>query len=267
MLRVFSLVLLAFLSVGLQPVSVWSCFLGLLSFRLLFPVLSSLCSLTFCRLVSVPVCPRDSCGLVGFVLRTLRWCSSVSLLFVGLLLVMVRPILFLFSVSSVHSWGRCCPCFPPFSHSGLLSARPFVLSPCPLGFSFLWVVCSCLLSPAGRLVSPGSTRLWRPPWSGVLFPGLSLFCAFGLYLFGSIPSFLSCSSGVLRPGGCSFPWVGSSTTCVLAYSSGVGFPGVVCSVVCRQCSSPLRCHGSVFFLHLRFVHHLSPSVVFLVPSR
>ena len=109
--------------------------------------------LTFRRLVSVPVFPRDSCGLVGCVLRTLRWCSAVSLLFVGLLLVMVRPVLFLFSVSSVRSWGRCSPRFPPFSPSGLLSARSFVLSPCPLGFSFLLVVCSCLLSPVGRLVS------------------------------------------------------------------------------------------------------------------
>ena len=47
MLQVFSLVLLAFLSVGLQPVSVWSCFLGLLSFRLLwFPVLSYPCGVS-----------------------------------------------------------------------------------------------------------------------------------------------------------------------------------------------------------------------------
>ena len=115
-----------------------------------------------CRLVSVPVCPRDSCGLVAFVLRTLRWCSAVSLLFVSLLLVVVRPVLFLFSVSSVRSWGRCSPSFPPFSSSGLLSVRPFVLSPCPLGFSFLLVVCSCLLSPVGRFVSPGSPRFWCP---------------------------------------------------------------------------------------------------------
>ena len=75
---------------------------------------------------------------------------------------MVQLVLFLFSVSSVRSWGRCSPRFPPFSPSGLLSARPFVLSPCPLGFSFLLMVCSCLLSPVGRLVSPGAPRLWRP---------------------------------------------------------------------------------------------------------
>ena len=101
-----------------------------------------------------------------------------------------------------------------------------------------------------------------PPWSGELFPGWSLFCAVGLYLFGSLPSFLSCSSGVLRPGDCSFSWVGSSITCVLAYSSGDGFPGVRCSVVCFQSRSPLLCRGSVLFLRLRFVRRLSPSVVF-----
>ena len=218
--------------------------------------------LTFRRLVSVPVCPRGSCGLAAFVLRTLRWCSAVSLLFVGLLWVLIRPVLFLFSFSFVCSSGRCSPSFPPFSPSGLLSARPLVLSPCPLGFSLLLVVCSCLLSPVGRLVLHGLRGFGVTPWSGVLFPGLSLFCAFGLYLFGSLPSFLSCSSGILRPGGCSFPWVSSSTTGVLAHSSGDGFPEVVCSVVCLQSSSPLRCRGSVFFLRLRFVRHLSPSAVF-----
>ena len=103
--------------------------------------------LTFCRLVSVPVCPRDSCGLAGFVLHTLWWCSAVSLLFVGLLLVMVQPVLFLFSVSFCPFLGALLSELYSFSPSGLLSARPFILSPCPLGFSFLLVVCSCLLSP------------------------------------------------------------------------------------------------------------------------
>ena len=206
----------------------------------------------FRRLVSVPVCPRDSCGLVGFVLRTLRWCSAVSLLFVGLLFVMVQHVLFLFSVSSVHSWGRCSPCFPLFSHSDLLSARPFVLSPCPLGFSFLRVVCSCLLSPVGRLASPGSTRLWRPPVvRGALPLAVLVLCLWfvSIRLHSFLPLLL------LR-------FVGSSTMCVFAYSSGVGFPGVVCSIVCHQSSSPLRCRGSVLFLRLRFVRRLSPSVVF-----
>ena len=125
------------------------------------------------------------------------------------------------------------------------------------------VVCSCLLSPVGRLILQGLRGFGVPPWSGVLFPVLSLFCAFGLYLFGSLPSFLSCSSGILRPGGCSFPWVGSSTMCVLAHSSSDGFPEVVCSVVCLQSSSPLQCRGSVFFLRLHFICRLSPSVVFI----
>ena len=58
--------------------------------------------------------------------------------------------------------GALLSALPPFSPSGLLSAHPFVLSTCPLGFSFLLVVCYCLLSPVGRLVSPGAPRLWRP---------------------------------------------------------------------------------------------------------
>ena len=143
----------------------------------------------FHRLVSVPVCPRDSCGLVGCFLRTLWWCSAVSLLFVGLLLVMVRPVLFLFSVSSVHSCGRCCPRFPPFSPSGLLSARPFILLPCPLGFSFLLVVCSCLLSPVGRLVSPGSPRLWRPSMVRGALPRVVLVLCLR-FVSVRLPSFL-----------------------------------------------------------------------------
>ena len=37
----------------------------------------------------------------------------------------------------------------------------------------------------------------------------------------------------------------------------------MCSVVCLQSRSPLRCRGSVFFLRLHLVRRLSPSVVFL----
>ena len=37
----------------------------------------------------------------------------------------------------------------------------------------------------------------------------------------------------------------------------------LCSVVYLQSSLPLSCRGSVFFLRLRFVRRLSPSVVFL----
>ena len=145
--------------------------------------------LTFCRLVSVPVCPRDSCGLAGFVLRTLRWCSAVSLLFVGLLLVMVRPVLFLFSVSFCPFLGALLSELYSFSPSGLLSARPFILSPCPLGFSFLLVVCSCLLSPVGRLVSPGSTRLWRPPGVRGALPRVVLVLCLR-FVSVRLPSFL-----------------------------------------------------------------------------
>ena len=72
-----------------------------------------------------------------------------------------------------------------------------------------------------------------------------------------LPSFLSCSSGVLRPGGCVFPWVSASTTCVLAYSSGACFLGVVCSFVCLRSHSHLRCCGSVFLLHPCLVRRLS----------
>ena len=53
--------------------------------------------------------------------------------------------------------------------------------------------------PSWSVGSPGSLRLGVPLCSGGLFPGLSLFCVFGLYRFGSLPSFLSCSSSVLRP--------------------------------------------------------------------
>ena len=263
MLRVFSLVLLAFLSVDLRPVYVWSCFWASCPFACCGSRFSSPCGVSrFAALslfLSVP-------GIL------MAWMVSSSVLFDG-----APPSPFCSSAFSwfwsdsfyssspslfVRSWGRCSPNFPHFSPSGLLSARPFVQPPCPLGFSLLLVVCSCLLSPVGRFVLQGLRGFGVPLWSGVLFHGLSLFCAFGLYLFGSRPSFLSCSSGILRPGGYSFPWVGSSTPSVLAHSSGDGFPGVVCSVVYLQSCSPFRCRGSVFFLRLRFVRRLSPSVVF-----
>ena len=79
---------------------------------------------------------------------------------------------------------------------GHLLASPFVLSPCPLFFSLLLVVYSCLLSPVGQWVLQGLHVLACPcvrgggGGGGGLFPGLSLFCVFGLYRFGSLPSFL-----------------------------------------------------------------------------
>ena len=74
-----------------------------------------------------------------------------------------------------------------------------------------------------------------PLRSGLRFPGLSLFCIFGLYWFGFLPCFLSCSSGVLRPG-CSFPLGG-----LLLYGCiGSLIPRwsavVLSSVVCLQSS-------------------------------
>ena len=104
--------------------------------------------------------------------------------------------------------------------------------------------------------SKGSAALASLRGQGGLFPGLSLFSAFGLSLFGSLPS-SPVTPVSLRPGGCLFPWVSASTTCGLAYSSGACFPGVVCSVVCFRSCSHLRCHGSVFLLHPCLVHRLS----------
>ena len=140
-------------------------FLSLLSFRLLwFPgSLIPLRCLTFRRLVSIPVCPMDSYGLDGFILRTLRWCSAVSLLFVGLLLVLVRPVLFLFSVS-----------FCPFLGALLSEFSSFLAFWSPLGSPFRSIAMSSgLLFAAGSVFlpslpgwsvrSPGSPRLWRTP--------------------------------------------------------------------------------------------------------
>ena len=116
--------------------------------------------LTFRRLVSVPVCPRDSYGLAGFVLRTLWWCSAVSLLFVGLLLVLVR--LFYFSSPSlfVRSLGAL-----------LSELSSFLAFWSPLGSPFRSVAMSSgLIFAAGSVFLPSlpgwsvsSPGLWRPP--------------------------------------------------------------------------------------------------------
>ena len=93
-----------------------------------FPVLWSPCGVSrFAALSLVLSGHRVSCILVRWVLSTLRWCSTVSLLFVGLLLVMVQPVLFLFSVSLIRSWGRCSPRLPPFR---LLVSSRLALSVC-----------------------------------------------------------------------------------------------------------------------------------------
>ena len=187
-----------------------SCFglewlLAFLSFRLLgFPVLSSPCGVsrftTWSLFLSVPRflmdwMVRPPSSLVVF---------HHLLLFIGLLWV-GRPVLFLFSVSLflVCSWGLCSPSFPP---SRLWSSRLALLF-CRHAPGLLFASGSVFLPslPSWSVGSPGSPRLGVPLCSGVLFPGLSLFCIFGLYRFGFLPSFLSCSSGVLRPGGCFSP--------------------------------------------------------------
>ena len=202
---VFSLVFLAFVSVGLRPVSVWSCFwascpFGCWGSRFSLP------------LAVFRVYPHCLCSYLFQGFFWIGWFRLTSssvvfrrlLLFIGLLWV-GRTVLFLFSSLSFWSvlGGAALRVFLLLAF-GHLSASPFVLSPCPLVFSLLLVVCSCLLSPVGQWVLQG-LRVLACPCLGGLFPGLSLFCVFGLYQFGSLPSFLSCSSGVLRPGGCSFP--------------------------------------------------------------
>ena len=63
----------------------------------------------------------------------------------------------------------------------------------PLVCSLLLVVCSCLLSRVVQWVLQGLHVLACPGIRGGFFPGLSLFCIFGLCRFGSCPSFLPSS--------------------------------------------------------------------------
>ena len=137
---------------------------------------------------------RGSCVLVRCVLSDLRWWSAISLLFVGLLLGVVHPVLFLFSVSSVLAWRRCSRRPPPFRL--VVSSRLALLIYHRVLLAFLSAVHGFLPSLRGRSVafSSGSMALASLRGPGELFPGLSLFCAFGLPL--RLPSFLSCSSGV-----------------------------------------------------------------------
>ena len=136
----------------------------------------------------------------------------------------------------------------------------FILSPYPWSTRcFCWSVPtlpSCSVGP------PGSPRLALPLRSGVLLPGCTCFVS-SVYIDSA--SFLSCSSGVLRPGGC-FPWLVSSSMVVFVHSSHVR-PLWSCALLpVSSLTSPpwlwLCC-----FLRLRFVRRLSLSVVFLVPSR
>ena len=134
------------------------------------------------------------------------------------------------------------------------------LSPYPWSTrSFCWSVPtlpSCSVSP------PGSPRLALPLRSGVLLPGCT--CSVSSVCIGSA-SFLSCSSGVLRPGGC-FPWVVSSSMVVFVHSSHVR-PLWSCNLLPVSSLASPPWSWFCCFLRLRFVRRLSLSVVFLVPSR
>ena len=185
------------------------------------------------------------------------------LLFIGFLWV-GRPILFLFSSSlfCVVLWGLCSSSFPP---TRLWSSRlAFRSVTVPLVFSWLLLVCSYLLSPVGLWVLQGLSVLACPCVRGCSSQGILVLCL-RLSRFGILPYFLSCSSGVFRPGGC-FPLGG-----LLLY-------GCIGSLIPR--SSAVVCHllsvsslasppwsWFCLFLRLRFVRRLSLSVVFLVPSR
>ena len=184
------------------------------------------------------------------------------LLFIGFLWV-GRPVLFLFS-SSLCSvlGGLCSSSFPP---TRLWSSRlAFHSVTVPLVFSWLLLVCSYLLSPVGLWVLQVLSILACPCVRGCSSQGILVLCLW-LSRFGFLPCFLSCSSGVFRPGGC-FPLGGlllyGCIGSLIPRSSAV----VLSSAVCLQPSLPTLV-VVLFFLRLRFVHRLSPSVVFLVPSR
>ena len=90
--------------------------------------------------------------------------------------------------------------------------------------------------PSWSVGSPGSPRLGMPLRSGVLFPGYPCSVS-SVVRFGFLPCFLSCSSGVFRPGGC-FPLGGlllyGCLGSLIPRSSAV----VLSSVVCLQTSFP-----------------------------
>ena len=194
-----------------------------------------------------------------FVLRLLRWCSAVSSCFPA------------FS-------GLADPCFSILRLSlfcsvlGGSALRVFlllafdplgwllVLSPYPWSsHSFCWSVPTL---PSWSVGPPGSPRLALPLRSGVLLPGCT--CSVSSVCIGSA-SFLSCSSGVLRPGGC-FPWVVSSSMVVFVLSSHVR-PLSSCTLLPVSSLASPPWSWFCCFLRLRFIRRLCLSVVFLVPSR
>ena len=193
------------------------------------------------------------------VLRLLRWCSAVSSCFPAFSRLadpcsFYSPALSLCSIlggSALHVFLLLA-----FGPLGWL----FILSPSPWSTRcFCWSVPplpSCSVGP------PGSPRLALPLRSGVLLPGCT--CSVSSVCI-DLASFLSCSSGVLRPGGC-FPWLVSSSLVVFVHSSHVR-PLWSCDLLCVSSLSSPPWSWLCCFLRLHFIRRLSLSVVFLVPSR
>ena len=161
------------------------------------------------------------------VLRLLRWCSAVSSCFPAFSRLadpcsFYSPALSLCSIlggSALHVFLLLA--FGPLGWF-------FILSPSPWSTRcFCWSVPTLPSCPVGP---PGSPRLALPLRSGVLLPGCT--CSVSSVCI-DLASFLSCSSGVLRPGGC-FPWLVSSSMVVFVRSSAV----VLGSVVCLQSVFP-----------------------------
>ena len=194
-----------------------------------------------------------------FVLRLLRWYSAVSSCFPAFSRLadpcyFYSPTLSLCSIlggSALHVFLLLA-----FGPLGWL----FILSPSPWSTRcFCWSVPalpSCSVGP------PGSPRLALPLRSGVLLPGCT--CSVSSVCIDSA-SFLSCSSGVLQPGGC-FPWLVSSSMVVFVHLSHVR-PLWSCALLSVSSLTSPPWSWLCCFLRLRFVRSLSLSVVFLVPSR
>ena len=152
--------------------------------------------LTLCRLVTVPVWSQG--------LLYLSWLSppypSVVL---RRLPSVCRPSLGYsppFSFSSPSLWsvleGAALRSFLLLAFWSSLSLPLSFWRRVLWGFLLCWW---CVPSFSPRLVGgflQGLRGFAVPLGSGMLFLGLSLFCAFGLSLFSSLPSFLPCSSGV-----------------------------------------------------------------------
>ena len=184
-----------------------------------------------------------------FVLRLLRWYSAVSSCFPAFSRLadpcyFYSPALSLCSIlggSALHVFLLLA-----FGPLGWL----FILSPSPWSTRcFCWSVPtlpSCSVGP------PGSPRLALPLHSGVLLPGCT--CSVSSVCIDSA-SFLSCSSGVLRPGGC-FPWLGSSSMVVFVHSSHIrplwscallsDFPTLVVVMLFRTPSVSVGCVPGAF---------------------